>query len=328
MRRREFVAGLGSAAVSPLVAFAAQADKPRRVDVIIAEATEDPYYESRLAALREALRGLGWIDGQNLKLVIHRVTPDVTDIRKQVAELLAAAPDVVVSGGATTTGPLLQATRNVPVVFTSAVDPVGAGFVESLAQPGGNATGFMQFDFSLSAKWLELLKQVAPATTRAGVIRDATTTSGIGQFAVIQSVASAVGIDVVPVSARNETDLESGIAKVARSPNVGLITTVSAVVNAYRDLIVKLAARLRLPAVYPNRTHVDHGGLISYGADIIANQRLAAGYVDRILKGERPADLPVQTPTKYELVVNLRTAKALGLEIPSTVLARADEVIE
>jgi len=216
----------------------------------------------------------------------------------------------------------------VPVVFTSAVDPVGAGFVESLAQPGGNATGFMQFDFSLSGKWLELLKQVAPATIRAGVIRDPSTSSGIGQFAVVQSVASSVGVDVVSISARDEADLESGVAKVARSPNVGLITTAAAAVSAHRDLIVKLAARYRLPTIYPYRTYVDRGGLISYGSDLIAISRLAAGYVDRILKGEKPADLPVQAPTKYVLVVNLKAAKALGLEMPSTVLARADEVIE
>jgi ABC-type uncharacterized transport system substrate-binding protein len=213
-------------------------------------------------------------------------------------------------------------------VFTSAVDPVGAGFVESLAQPGGNATGFMQFDFSLSGKWLELLKQVAPAIVRAGVIRDPSTSSGIGQFAVVQSVASSIGVDVVSISARDGADLESGVVKIARSPNVGLITTVAAAVSAHYDLIVKLAARYRLPTVYGSRSYVDRGGLISYGADLIAISRLAAGYVDRILKGEKPADLPVQAPTKYVLVVNLKTAKALGLELPSTVLARADEVIE
>jgi putative ABC transport system substrate-binding protein len=213
-------------------------------------------------------------------------------------------------------------------VFTSVVDPVGAGFVESLAQPGRNATGFMQFDFNLSGKWLELLKQIAPTIIRAGVIRDPTTSSGIGQFAVIQSVASSVGIDVVPISPRDETDLESGVVKIARSPNAGLIATVAAAVHAHLDLIIKLAERHRLPTVYANRTSVDRGGLISYGSDSIASQRLAAGYVDRILKGEKPADLPVQAPTKYVLVVNLKTAKALGLEMPAVVLARADAVIE
>jgi putative ABC transport system substrate-binding protein len=325
MLRREFVAGLGSvAAIPPLLAFAEQSDRLRRVDVVLAEAiVDDPYFEDRLAVLTYALRDLGWIDGRNLRLVVHRVTPNASDVRRLVTEVLPARPDVVVTGGATTTGPILQATSSVPVVFTSAVDPVGSGFVESLAQPGGNATGFMQFDFSLSGKWLELLKQVAP-----GVIRDPSFSAGIGQFAVVQSVASSVGVDIVSISARDEADLKSGVARVARSPNVGLITTVAAAVSAHRDLILKLAAQYRLPTIYPNRTYVDHGGLISYGADLIAISRLAAGYVDRILKGEKPADLPVQAPTKYALVVNLKTAKALGLEIPSTVLARADEVIE
>jgi putative ABC transport system substrate-binding protein len=312
-----------------LGAFAQQSDRLRRVDVLFAEAIEyDPYYEGRVAALTEALRGLGWIDGRNLKLAVHRPKPDAADIRKHITELLSARPDVVVSGGATTTTPLLQATSSVPVVFTSAVDPVGAGLVESLAQPGGNATGFMQFDFSLSGKWLELLKQVAPATTRAGVTRDPSNSAGVGQFAVIQSIASSVGIDVVPINPRDAADLESGIAKIARSPNAGLIVTVAAAVNAHRDLILKLAERHRLPTVYANQAYVDLGGLISYGPNLIASARLAAGYVDRILKGEKPADLPVQAPTRYELVVNLKTAKALGLEIPAALLARADEVIE
>jgi putative ABC transport system substrate-binding protein len=292
------------------------------------EATEDdPYVEGRFVALTDELRGLGWIDGRNLKLTIHRVT-NAGDIRKLVTELLSARPDIIITGGATSTGPLLQATSSVPVVFTSAVDPVGAGLVESLAQPGGNATGFMQLDFSLSAKWLELLKQIAPATMRAGVIRDPSTSSGIGQFAAIQSVASSVGVEVVSINARDNADMESGVVRIARSANVGLIVTVAGAVTGRRDLIVKLAARYRLPTVYPNRIYADNGGLISYGSDLIAISRLAAGYVDRILRGEKPADLPVQAPTKYQLVVNLKTAKALGLEIPSTVLARADEVIE
>jgi putative ABC transport system substrate-binding protein len=289
------------------VAFAEQSDRLRRVDVVLAEAiVDDPYFEGRLAVLTEALRDLGWIDGRNLRLAVHRVTPNASDVRRLVTEVLPARPDVVVTGGATTTGPFLQATSSVPVVFTSAVDPVGSGFVESLAQPGGNATGFMQFDFSLSGKWLELLKQVAPAIVRAGVIRDPSFSAGIGQFAVVQSVASSVGVDIVSISARDEADLKSGVARVARSPNVGLITTVAAAVSGHRDLILKLAAQYRLPTIYPNRTYVDHGGLISYGADLIAISRLAAGYVDRILKGEKPADLPVQAPTKYVLVVNLK----------------------
>jgi putative tryptophan/tyrosine transport system substrate-binding protein len=329
MRRRQFLGVVGGAAIWPLAARAQQGERLRRVDVLLAELTEDdPYYEGRLRALTEALHGLGWIESKNLKLVIHRVTPRPADIRKQVTELLAERPDVVVSGGSTTTGPLLQATTSVPIVFTSAVDPVGAGFVESLAHPGGNTTGFMQFDYSLSGKWLELLKQLAPAVVRAGVIRDPTTSSGIAQFAVIQSVSSAVGVDIVPISVRDGGEIERGIARLARYPNAGLITSTGASVIGHRDLILKLAAQYRLPAVYGNKTYVNRGGLASYGPDQILSSRLAAGYVDRILKGAKPADLPVQAPTRYELVINLKTAKALDLELPTSLLARADEVIE
>jgi putative tryptophan/tyrosine transport system substrate-binding protein len=329
MRRREFVAGVVAAALLPMAAAAQRIGAMRRVGVLIAEAVEDdPYYERRLTAIKEGLRELGWIEGQNLSLTIHRAAPKAADIRKHIDELLAGQPDLVVTTGGTTTGPLLQATNTVPVVFIAAVDPVGAGFVESLAHPGGNATGFMQFDYSLSGKWLEMLKQVAPAITRAGIIRDAAVTSGIGQFAVIQSVASSLGVDVVPISAREEREIESGVAKIARSQNAGLITTSSAAVSGHRDYIIKLGAQHRLPAVYPHRTWVDHGGLISYGPDLLATARLAAGYVDRILKGEKPADLPVQVPTRYELVVNLKTAKTLDLAVPPALLARADEVIE
>jgi putative tryptophan/tyrosine transport system substrate-binding protein len=223
---------------------------------------------------------------------------------------------------------LLQATSIVPVVFIAAVDPVGSGLVESLARPGGNATGFMQFDYSLSGKWLELLKQVSPGVNRAGIIRDVSVTSGVGQFAVIQSVASSLGIDVVPIGAREDRDIETGIAKIARSQNAGLVTTSGAAVSGHRDQILKLAAQHRLPAVHGHRTWVDNGGLISYGPDLLAIARLAAGYVDRVLKGEKPAELPVQAPTKYELIVNLKTAKTLGLELPASLLSRADEVIE
>jgi putative tryptophan/tyrosine transport system substrate-binding protein len=329
MRRREFVAGVVAAALLPMAAAAQRIGAMRRVGVLIAEAVEDdPYYERRLTAIKERLRELGWIEGQNLSLTIHRAAPKAADIRKHIDELLAGQPDLVVTSGGTTTGPLLQATNTVPVVFIAAVDPVGAGFVESLAHPGGNATGFMQFDYSLSGKWLEMLKQVAPMITRAGVIRDAAVTSGIGQFAVIQSVASSLGVDVVPISAREEREIESGVAKIARSQNAGLITTSNAAVSGHRDYIIKLAAQHRLPAVYPHRTWVDRGGLISYGPDLLATARLAAGYVDRILRGEKPADLPVQAPTRYELVVNLKTAKTLGLAVPPALLARADEVIE
>ena len=329
MRRRELIAVLGAAAALP---WAVRAQKPtqfRRVAFLIGEAIEDdPEYEKRVATFTDALRSLGWTDGQNLKLSVYRIKPNAADLRKGVAEMLAENPDVVVTGGGTTTPPVLQATNNIPIVFTTAVDPVGSGLVESLSHPGGNVTGFMQFDYSVSGKWLELLKQVSPSTVRVGVFRDPTTTSGIGQFAVIQSVAASVGADVIPIGTRNAGEIENGIEKLARSPNGGLIGTFGATVNGHRDLIIALAARYRLPAVYGNRTFVYHGGLISYGSDTVASTRRAAGYVDRILKGEKPADLPVQAPNKYEIVVNLKAAKAIGLELPATVISRADEVIE
>jgi putative ABC transport system substrate-binding protein len=327
MKRRVFLAALVGVAAWPLAARAQQIDRVRRVGVLFALATDDPEYQARLEGFVQAFHELGWIDGRNVMLDIHHAaTPG--DIHKTVAEVIAAKPDVIVTTGSTTMGPLLQATRVVPIVFTSIVDPVGGGFVESLAEPGGNATGFMQFEYSLSGKWLELLKQVAPSTTRAAVIRDQAITSGIGQFAVLQSVAPSVGIEVVPINARAADEIERAIIAFSRVPNRGLIITSSFAVNAQRDLILKLAARYRLPAVYPRRLFVDRGGLMSYGADVVTSCRLAAGYVDRILKGEKPSALPVQAPSKYELVINLKTAKALGLEVPSSLLARADEVIE
>jgi putative ABC transport system substrate-binding protein len=330
MRRREFVAGsAAAAAMLPLVARAQLADPVHHVSILFAEAIEDdPYYEARLAGLREGLRNLGWIEGQNLRLDVYRAAPKAADIRKRVDEVLAGRPDVVVTSGGTTTAPLLQATSTLPIVFIAAVDPVGAGLVESLAHPGGNVTGFMQFDYSLSGKWLELLKQVSPMIARAGIIRDTSVTSGIGQFAVIQSVASSLNVDVVPIGTREDREIESGIAKIARYQDAGLVTTSGAAVSGQRDYILKLAAQHRLPAVHGHRTWVDHGGLISYGPDLLVTARLAAGYVDRILKGAKPAELPVQAPTKYELIVNLKTAKALGLAVPPALLARADEVIE
>jgi putative ABC transport system substrate-binding protein len=329
MRRREFISGAAAAVVLPSAARAQQAEATRRVGILVAEVAEDdPYYEGRLAGLRQGLRDLGWIEGQNINLDIHRANPKAADIRQHVGALLAGHPEVVVTSGGTTTAPMLQATSTVPVVFMAAVDPVGGGFVESLSHPGGNATGFMQFDYSLSAKWLEILKQVAPTVSRAGVLRDATVTSGIGQFAVIQLVSRLVGVDVVPISAVEDRDIESGIGKIARAQNAGLIATTGAAVTGHRDVIIKLAAQHGLPTVYPHRTWADRGGLLSYGPDLVAASRLAAGYVDRILRGEKPADLPVQAPTKYELIVNARTAKALGLGVPQTILGSADEVIE
>ena len=329
MRRREFITLVGGAVMWPFAAQAQQSTGARRIGILIAEAVEgDPYYEDRLAAIRDKLRALGWIEGQNLKLDIHRATPKAADIRKHVDELLAGRPDIVVTTGGTTTGPMLQATNTVPVVFMGGVDPVGSGPVESLSHPGGNATGFMQFDYSLSGKWLEILKQVSPKVTRAGIIRDATITSGVGQFAVIQSVAGSLGVDVVPIGSRDEREIENGISKITRSPNAGLIVTSGAAVSGHRDFIIKLVVQYGLPAVYGHRTWVDHGGLISYGPDLLVLSRLAAGYVDRILRGEKPAELPVQAPTNYELVVNLKAANAMDVTIPPALLARADVVIE
>jgi putative ABC transport system substrate-binding protein len=302
----------------------------RRVAVFSSAATDpsEPEGQANVEALLQALKQFGWIRGQNLQIDQRVGANNAERMRKQAAELAALAPDVIVSAGASSMGPLLQATRSVPIVFVNVADPVGAGYAESLARPGGNATGFMAFEYSLSGKWLELLKQVAPGVTRAGVIRDATITSGIGQFAVIQSVAPSVGVDVRPIGLRDAAEIERGISALARSSNGGLIVTASAATVFHRDLIIALAARYRLPAVYSRRLYVAGGGLISYGSDIRDQFNRAAGYVDRILKGEKPADLPVQAPNKYELVINLKTAKALSLTVPPTVLARADAIIE
>jgi putative ABC transport system substrate-binding protein len=271
---------------------------------------------------------LGWIDGRNVQIDLRWGEGDAERYRRYAAELVALAPEVILAGGGSSVGPLLQATRSVPIVFTQTPDPVGAGFVESLAGPGGNATGFTTAEFGMSAKWLELLKQIAPSVTRAAIIRDPAITAGIGEFGSIQSVAPSVGIEVSPVNVRDASEIERAITAFARSSNGGLIVTSSALAIVHRNLIVTLAARNRLPAVYGNRFFVTSGGLLAYGSDSIDPYRRAASYVDRILKGEKPMDLPVQAPTKYELAINLKTAKALGLEVPATLLARADEVIE
>jgi putative tryptophan/tyrosine transport system substrate-binding protein len=323
--RRTFITLLGGA--WPLAAQAQQGERMRRIGVLMAVAADDPDAQARQAAFVQGLQQLGWTDGRNVR-IDTRAAGNAADLRKYAVELAALAPDVILVGGSASLEPMLQVTRTVPIVFTIVPDPVGAGFVDSLARPGGNATGFMMFEYNLSGKWLELLKQVAPSVTRAAVIRDAAITAGVGQFAVIQSVAPSVGVDVSAVNMRSATEIERAVAAFAREPNGGLILTASALATIHRDLIVTLAARHKLPAVYNSRFFVTRGGLISYGPDFVDNFRRAAAYVDRILKGERPADLPVQAPTKYELVVNLKTAKALGLEIPTTVLARADEVIE
>jgi putative ABC transport system substrate-binding protein len=328
LKRRELITLLGGAAAWPLAARAQQGERVRRIGVLLPWVVDDPEGQAQIAAFLQALQQLGWSDGRNVRIDTRWPGGDAERIRRYAAESIALAPDVIVAAGAVTVAPLLQATRTVPIVFAIVPDPVGAGFVESLARPGGNATGFMQFEYSLSGKWLELLKQIAPGVTRAAVLRDPAITSGIGQFAVIQSVAPSVGVEVSPVNVRDATEIERAVAAFARSAKGGLIVTSSALAVMHRDLIITLAARHKLPAVYYRRLYVTGGGLISYGPDFVDQFRRAAGYVDRILKGEKPADLPVQAPTKYDLVINLKTAKALGLEVPASVLARADEVIE
>ena len=328
MRRREFITLVGGAAAWPLAARAQQGERMRRIGVHTGTRADDPDGKARFAAFEQALGQLGWTPGRNVRIDYRFSGGDAATSRKQAEELVALAPDVIVTSGSFSTGILLQATRTVPVVFTIVPDPVGSGFVDSLAQPGGNATGFMQFEYGLSGKWLELLKEIAPSLTRVIVLWDPAITAGIGQFTIIQSVATSAGIDLRPVNLRDAGEIERAISAFARSQNGGLIVTTSALSTVNRDLIIALAARHKLPAVYFQRFFVTAGGLISYGANFIDQYRRAASYVDRILKGEQPADLPVQAPAKYELVINLKTAKALGLTIPSSVLARADEVIE
>jgi putative tryptophan/tyrosine transport system substrate-binding protein len=326
--RREFITLLGGAAVTwPLAARAQQADRMRSIGVLMATAA-DAIQQTRHAAFLQGLRQLGWADGQNVRIDTRWAAGDTDRTRKYAAELAARAPDVILGSGSAATGPLLQATRAVPIVFVIVPDPVGAGFVDSLARPGGNATGFLVYEYGISAKWLELLRQIAPGVTRAAVIRDPAITAGIGQWGALQAVAPALGIELSPVNVREPGEIERGITAFARSSNGGLIVTASALAAVHRNLLVALSAQHKLPAVYYERTFAAGGGLISYGPDFVDQYRRAAGYVDRILKGEKPADLPVQAPTKYETVLNLKTAKALGLTVPDALLARADEVIE
>ena len=329
MRRREFITLVGTGAAWPLVAHAQQPDRIRVIGVLVAGTADDPEHQARVAAFRQGLEQLGWTDGHNVRFDIRWATTNADALRKHAAELAALAPDVIVSAaGTTTTAPLLEATRDLPIVFVILIDPVGAGFVASLARPGGNATGFLMFEYGLSGKWLELLKQIAPGVTRVAVLRDPTIASGIGQFGAIQSAAPSLGLEATPFNVRDASEIERDIAAFARSANGGMIVTAAPRSLIHRDLIVALAARHRLPAVYSLRPFFSHGGLIAYGPDILDQFRRSAAYVDRILKGEKPADLPVQAPTKYELLINLKTAKALGLELPTALVARADEVIE
>jgi putative ABC transport system substrate-binding protein len=300
----------------------------RRIGVLMSTSADDPEGQARLAAFQQGLQQFGWTIGRNVRIDSRWPAGDSERFRRYAAELVALSPDVILATGSAAAGPLLQATRTVPVVFVIVPDPVGAGFVNSLSRPGGNATGFIQFEYGISGKWLELLKQIAPGVTRAAILRDPAISAGIGQFGAIQAVAPSLGVEASPVNVRDADEIERAIADFARSANAGLIITGSALAVVHRQLIITLAAKHRLPAVYFQRTLVADGGLISYGADVLDQYRRAVGYVDRILKGEKPADLPVQMPTKYELVINLKTAKALGIEVPPPLLARADEVIE
>jgi putative tryptophan/tyrosine transport system substrate-binding protein len=332
MRRREFITLLGSATVCsltwPLTVRAQQAERMRRIGILLAATADDAEFQTWVGAFQQELQKLGWSIGRNVRIDTRWATANAGEIRRHAAELAALAPDVILAHGASCVGPLLQVTRTVPIVFPIAGDPVGAGFVDSLARPGGNATGFMSTEFSMGGKWLELLKQTAPGVTRVAVLRDTTQGSGTSQFAAIQSVAPSLKVEVNPVNMRDAGEIERALAAFAHSPGGGLIVTAGAAATRHRNLIIALAARHKLPAVYYERLFVTAGGLISYGPDFVDQYRRAADYVDRILKGEKPADLPVQAADKYALVINLKTAKALDLTIPPSVLARADEVIE
>jgi putative tryptophan/tyrosine transport system substrate-binding protein len=330
VKRREFITLLGgTAAAWPPAGRAQQAERTRRIGVLSTVPADDSESQVRMAAFHQGLQEAGWVVGRNLRIDYRwSGAGDAQQVRQYANELVALAPEVILAVTTAAVGPLQQATRTTPIVFVQVSDPVGTGFVESLARPGGNTTGFTLFEFGLSAKWLELLKEVAPTVTRALVFRDPGLTSGIAQFAVMQSAGPLLGVEVSPIGVTGASEIERAVAAMAQQSNGGLIVLPGSLTLLHRKLIIAVAAQYRLPAVYPYRYHISDGGLISYGPDATEQYRRAAGYVDRILKGEKPADLPVQAPTKYELVINLKTAKALGLEIPPTLLARADEVIE
>jgi putative ABC transport system substrate-binding protein len=332
MRRRDFITLLGAAAAAwPLAARAQQPGGMRRIGVLSGVTSEaDLDAQARDAVFRQALQQLGWAEGRNVRYEYRSRSGrlDVDLARRYAAELVALGPDVILVGGATNVAALQRATRTIPIVFAGLTDPVGAGFVESLARPGGNTTGFTSFEYGLSAKWLELLKEIAPRVTRVGVLREQGASAGIGFWAAMQGAAPSLAMELRPIGARDAPEIERGIAAFAREPNGGMIVTVGGLAIGHRDLIGTLAARHQLPAVYPFRYFVTGGGLLSYGPDLNDQYRRAAGYVDRILRGEKPADLPVQAPTKYELVITLKTAKALGHDVPPKLLARADEVVE
>ena len=329
MRRRDFIKVIaGSATVLPLAASAQQPERVRRIGVLMPTAAEDRDGQDRISALLQGLQQWGWMVGRNIRMEYRWDTGSADAIRKGAADLVGLAPDVIVANGSVAMGPLMQLTRTLPIVFATVADPVGQGYVNSLSRPGGNATGFVLYEFGLAGKWLELLKEMAPQTTRVAILRDASLSAGVAQFAAIQSVAPSLGVELTAINVQEKDEIERALMQFARAPNGGLIVTGGSQAVAYREVIAELATRYKLPAVYFRRLMVESGGLVSYGPDLLDQYRLAAGYVDRILKGEKPADLPVHAPTKYELVINRKTAKALGLEVPATLLARADEVIE
>jgi putative ABC transport system substrate-binding protein len=329
MKRREFITLLGGAvAALPLSARAQQPERMRRVGIITGASGEEPETKARIAAFLQELKNLGWSEGRNVRIEMRASAGNTGAARKYSAELVAFAPDVILAIGGSTIAPLLEATHTVPIVFTITADPVGNGMVDSLARPGGNVTGFMSFEYSLSGKWLELLKEIAPSVTRAAVLRDPAFPAGIGQFAVIQALAPPLGLDVSSINVRDLREIERAVARFARLANGGLVVTASPLTVVHSNLIVALADRYKLPTVYWDVTAVTNGGLIAYGTDLIDQHRQAASYIDRIFKGEKPADLPVQAPSKYELAINLKTAKALGLIVSPALLARADKVIE
>ena len=327
MKRREFIKLLGGSTLWPLAAHAQQPDRMRRIAVLMTVAEDNPDGKPRLEVFVQGLQELGWTDGRNIRIDYRWSAGDAERTRKYAAELVSLAPDVILAGNTSTVGPLQQATHTIPIVFAGVVDPVGAGFIESLARPGGHTTGFTQFEYGLSGKWLELLKEVAPSLTRVAVLRGVTIAE-TGEFAAIQTVAPSLGVEVSPLGTRDAGEIERGISDFARPPNGGLIVAAGASAIVHRELITRLAAQHRLPAIYPYRSFVTAGGLVCYGPDRVDPFRRAAAYVDRILKGEKASDLPVQAPNKYELVINLKAAKSIGLTIPPSVLARADEVIE
>jgi putative ABC transport system substrate-binding protein len=328
MQRRQFIAFLGGTAAAWPLAARAQRERVRRVGMLLPATADDSEYPILVKAFVQGLEQLGWTDGSNIRIDIRWAGGGVGTNRKYAEELVALAPDVIMAAGNSSAGPMLQATRTIPVVFTIVPDAVGAGLVDSLAQPGGNATGFTSFAYDIGGKWLDLLKEIAPHVTRVAVLRDSATTAGVGQWSAIQTAAPPFGVEVTPINLSNARELEHAISNFARSANGGLIVTSSGLAISHRDTIVMQAAKQKLPTVYYSRGFVSAGGLISYGSDRIDQFRSAAGYVDRILRGAKPADLPVQSPSKYQLVINLKTAKALGLTVPPSLLARADEVIE